>query len=336
MDFQALEAADYLMVAPEPFWSALEPLVELRQGQGLNVSRITPRQVYDAYGDDRPDPAAIRSMVRELHDRGQLRYLLLVGDASSRPDGYAGEYDKQLVVTDLVPTTHLHETPSDETLVVDEQGHPLVAVGRFPAQTPADVKAMVQKTLQWEASTPSPALILHDDQSDFARFVDQVSPLLPASTRRLEVAQEGARSEVLEQLGREGTWLNYVGHGSLALWADEKVLRRDDEWREPAVVTAWACLSGYYVHPQEDSLAEVWLRSPQGGAVAFVGPTGETYLVHQQPLARVFYEEILAGKTLGEALLAAWQNSGDRALDVVRSYLLLGDPALRLYPTEPE
>jgi hypothetical protein len=336
IDREALKAAEYLTVAPEPFWRALEPLMKLRQDQGLNVSLITPSQVYDAYGDGRPDPVAIRSMVRQLHKGGRLRYLLLVGDASSRPDGYAGEYDEPLVVTDLVPTIHLHETPSDETMVVDEQGRPLVAVGRFPAQTAADVEAMVQKTLRWDTRRASPALILHDDQPDFARFVDQVWLLLPASTQQLDMAQENARSAVLQQLGKEGTWLNYVGHGSLALWGDEKVLRREDEWRESAVVTAWACLSGYFVHPEEDSLAEVWLRSPRGGAVAFLGPTGETYLFQQEPLARTFYQEIQAGRTLGEALLAAWQNSGDGALDAVRSYLLLGDPALRLYPPEPE
>jgi hypothetical protein len=334
LDVEALEAADYLIVAPESFWRALDPLIELREDQGLNVSRITPTQVYDAFGDGRPDPAAIRSMVQRLHKEGRLHYLLLVGDASPRPDGYAGGNPDQLVVTDLVPTSHLYETPSDETMIVDEQGHPLVAVGRFPAQTPAQVDSMVQKTRQWEAGSPAPALILHDDQPDFARFVDQVSPLLPTDTRRLDLAQENARSEVLGQLEQQGIWLNYVGHGSLALWGDERVLQRDDEWQVPAVVTAWACLSGYFVHPKEDSLAEVWLRSPEGGAVAFVGPTGETYLSQQEPFAQTFYQEVQRGGTIGEALLAAWRSSDRTVQDVVRSYLLLGDPALRLYPPE--
>jgi len=334
IDRDVLEAVDYLIVAPEPFWKALEPLVAFRRGQGLNPALVTPTQVYDAHGDGRPDPAAIRSMVQQLHNGGNLYYLLLVGDASSRPNDYAGADSGQLMVTDLVPTSHLYETPSDEAMVVDEQGLPLVAVGRFPAQTPAQVDSMVQKTLQWEASRPAPALILRDDQPDFARFVERVSSLLPADTQLLDVAQEDARSTVLRQLERDSTWLNYVGHGSLALWGHEKVLLREDEWQEPAVVTAWACLSGYFVHPEVESLAEVWLRSPEGGAVAFVGPTGETYLSQQEPFAQAFYQEVQAGGTIGEALLAAWQTSGSEVQDVVRSYLLLGDPALRLYPPE--
>lgn len=336
IDHAALDEVEYLIIAPSPFWAALEPLVEHRQKQGLTISRVTPMQVYDSFGDGRPDPAAIRSLVWQLHDQGRLRYLLLLGDASAHPDGYAGEKGELLVVTDLVPTLHLHETPSDQTMITDKQGQPLIAVGRFPARTPVEVETMVQKTLQWEKTGPTSTVILSDDQPDFGHFVTVVGPLLPATTQQLDAAQADARSLVLEHLEEESTWLNYVGHGSLALWGDEKLLQREDEWEKAAVVTVWACLSAYFVHPEQDSLAEVWLRSAQGGAVAFVGPTGETYLHHQEPFAGTFYQEIQAGRSIGEALLAAWKAAGDDALDVVRSYLLLGDPALRLYAPPPE
>jgi hypothetical protein len=329
VDRAVLNEIDYLIIAPEAFWSALEPLVEHRQGQGLAVSVLTPAQVYDAYGDGRPSPGAIRALVRELYSQQGLQYLLLVGDASTRLDGYAGEEGKLRVVTDLVPTAHLHETPSDQTLVVDAGGVPLVAVGRFPAQTPDEIETMVGKTIAWEAGKPATALVVNDDQADFERFAGDMGQWLATGTQRLEASQDSARSELLDRLDQEGVWLNYVGHGSLALWGDEKLLQREDRWSEPALVTVWACLSGYFVHPQEDSLAEVWLRAAEGGAVAFVGPTGETYLHQQQPLAQTFYQEVRNGKSVGEALLAAWQTAGEAAQDAVQSYLLLGDPALR-------
>ena len=41
-------------------------------------------------------------------------------------------------------------------------------------------------------------------------------------------------------------------------------------------------------------------------------------------------QEIQAGRPVGAALLAAWQAPG-AAQDAMRSYVLLGDPALRLY-----
>lgn len=330
VDRAALDKVDYLIIAPEAFWPALQPLVEHREEQGLTVSLLTPAQVYEPYGDGRPSPDAIRSLVRELHSQERLDYLLLVGDASTRPDGYAGQEGELRIVTDLVPTAHLYETPSDQTLVIGPGGLPLVAVGRFPAETPAEVQTMVRKTIAWEETELVTALVVNDDQADFGQFAQDVEDWLEAETQRVEAAQENARPELLEKLEREGTWLNYVGHGSLSLWGDEKLLRREDRWSQPALVTVWACLSGYFVHPQEDSLAEVWLRSPQGGAVAFVGPTGETYLHQQRPLARTFYQEIRKGKTVGDALLLAWQAAGDAAQDAVHGYLLLGDPALRL------
>ncbi len=62
-----------------------------------------------------------------------------------------------------------------------------------------------------------------------------------------------------------------------------------------------------------------------------VGPTGETYLYEQEAFGRVFYDAIVSGKPIGDALLAAWQAAGGAHEDVVRSYLLLGDPALRIH-----
>jgi hypothetical protein len=119
VDQQALEQAQYLIIAPDPFGPALQPLVEFRERQGLSVLRLTPAQVYDTYGDGRPDPGAIRSLVQEMQGRGNLSYLLLVGDASTRAGGYAGPAGALLVVTDLVGTAHLHETPSDQAMVTD-------------------------------------------------------------------------------------------------------------------------------------------------------------------------------------------------------------------------
>jgi len=225
----------------------------------------------------------------------------------------------------------LHETPSDQALVADDEGRALVAVGRFPAQTAAQVEALVDKTLAWEESGPASVLVLTDDEPAFAQLADDFAPLLPADPVRLDAAQNNARADALAGLEAGSVWLNYVGHGSLILWGDEKLLQREDRWSHPAVVTVWACLSAYFVHPQQDSLAEVWLAAERGGAVAFVGPTGETYLMQQRPIALAFYEAVRDGQPLGEALLVGWRAGGDAPQDAVRSFLLLGDPALQVY-----
>jgi hypothetical protein len=324
-----LGQTEYLIIAHETFWPALESLVQHRRDQGLAVMTVTPTQVYDAFGDGRPGVEAIRSLVQRVHGLGQLRYLLLVGDATTRPDQLGTEEGGEIIPTALVPTAYLHETPSDYSLVTDDNGEPLVAVGRFPARSREEADLMVDKTILWEEGSVLATAVLTDDQAEFTRFADDLLPSPSAPSLRLDAAQEDARDLLLAELDDRPLWLNYVGHGSLIVWGDEQILRREDRWSKAAVITAWGCLSAYFVHPKEVSLAEMWLRDPRGGAVAFVGPTGGTNVYHQQYLAKPFYAEIEAGGTLGDALLSAWAAAGSTVEDAARGYLLLGDPALR-------
>ncbi len=130
---------------------------------------------------------------------------------------------------------------------------------------------------------------------------------------------------------RQGpVWLNYTGHGSLTLLGDEGVLTVEDDgaWREPALAVAWTCLAAHFIHPLQDSMAEAWLRTSRGGAVAFLGPTGETASGEQEPFARAFYQAPMEAERLGDAWLAALQTGGSP--DVMWGFVLLGDPALRL------
>jgi hypothetical protein len=327
LDLDALHGVEYLALAPAGLQPPLQPLLDHRRDGGLSVAVVDPLAVYDTLGTGRPDPAAMRALAEELPG---LRYLLLVGDGSSEPGGYDGEAGKLRVVVPVTRTAALAETPADRLLGVEG-----VAVGRLPAESPGQVTVMVDKTLGWEArESPPSILLLSDDERQFATMVDGIATRVPEgnSVQRLDVGEDSGRDEILAALRDGAAWLSFSGHGSPTQLCDEGILTIEDgeAWPQPAVVVAWTCLAAHFVHPTQDSLAEVWLRAPRGGALAFLGPVGETMAGEQQPLAWAFYEAVLAGERLGDAWLAALQ--AGRSRDVAVGFVLLGDPALRLLP----
>jgi hypothetical protein len=321
-------AADYLVIAPRPFHATLAPLVAARTAEGLTVVLVTPEQIYDTYGAGEPGAEAIRVAVTALHAQGQLRYLLLVGDASADPRSM-WQAESTLVPTGWGRTVFLGDTASERALVLGDDGEPLVAVGRFPASTVAEVQAMVAKTLAWK---PTPRLLLlHDDEPEFVAMTDALVKV-SAPDLRLGDEADGVRRDLLRWLRDAPGVLVYSGHGSLPVLGDEKFLTVDDAgaWGGPTVVAAWTCLSANFTHPTQMGLSEAWLRDPKG-VVAVVGPTAETTTGDQSVMTLAFHRALVDGATIGDALLAGWRAA--QSEDAEMSFVLLGDPALRPMPS---
>jgi hypothetical protein len=89
------------------------------------------------------------------------------------------------------------------------------------------------------------------------------------------------------------------------------------------------CLNGYFDDPALSSLAEALMKS-QGGAVAVWASSGMTMPDEQALMNREFYRQLFAnrGIALGDAIKRAKAATSDG--DVRRSWILLGDPTMRL------
>jgi hypothetical protein len=103
------------------------------------------------------------------------------------------------------------------------------------------------------------------------------------------------------------------------------------------VLLALGCLSGYFGHPAGmDSLAEGLLLAPNKGVSAALSPSGLTSTPEQQVLSEAWLNALVQDRlTLGEALLRAQQAVSQslppqQATVVIRTFNLLGDPALEL------
>ncbi len=350
---QNATGADYIAVTHPDFIEALQPLMDYRRSQGLRVTVASIDDVYDTFSYGMPDPAAIREYMIYARDHWAgtaPRFLLLVGDTSYDYLGFLPKSTPNFVPTYLLATHFVGETASDNWFAsLDEKDdRPDMAVGRIPAQTPQQVADVVAKTLDYEQDAnagewASRALFVADDkESNFQTIADDLANnYLPKSYQVEKVylgKTENANSELVQNLKDGVGFVTYVGHGSMNVWSKEKIFQTDDVSKLnnkalPFMMTM-TCLVGYFHHPQATSMGEELLLKPNGGVVAALVPTSESLASDQSQLAGSIYTHLFGdAPTVGEAIMLGKQDltlERDIMQDLIETFALLGDPALRL------
>jgi len=239
--------ADYVVIAPEAFLVAAQPLLQRRQDQRLTTKAVSFEQITSQFGHGRPSAQAIRDFLTYAFHNWQtpsVRYVLLLGDASYDPRNFTGSAKGAPLPAMRVKTSYLW-TSSDPTLgaVNGEDSLPDLAIGRLPATTLEEAHSLVQKVLAWEdtAQSLSGTAILVADNPDRAGDFEagitdiQASFLGGRETKTLLLRQLGAntRPEILAALDEGASLLSYVGHGGPAVWAPENVL---NSWDPPKLL----------------------------------------------------------------------------------------------------
>jgi hypothetical protein len=301
--------------------------------------------------------------------------VLLAGDTSYDYKDNWGSGTVNLVPGYLIYTTHLGETISDEWYgqVSGEDAVADLHIGRLPAATLAQAQAMAAKIVSYETASNTKGwerrLVLAADnqaeswESVFETMSEDAAALLPPSMAAPErfylqeyenesLAVTDLTADLLAAIEAGALIVNYAGHGSVNLWASERMIdNRGGAYRSdvssltnagmyPFVVNM-SCLTGYFIYPQTGayaadswrSLAEGWLWPSGAGAVAALMPTGMTDAEGQHLLSNALYEAIFAldRRTLGAAIGYARQqllaNGGSEYEQTSNTFMLFGDPA---------
>ena len=130
--------------------------------------------------------------------------------------------------------------------------------------------------------------------------------------------------------------MNYLCHGSVDVWAGEGLLTADDVRglhngpRLPVAVTL-NCLNGFFHDLYTESLAEAWLKAPHGGAIAVWASSGLTAAGGQGTLDQALITELFSGEALTLGLAIQRAKATVHPLDLRRTWILLGDPTLRIW-----
>ena len=285
--------ADYILVAPEAFMDAAQPLLLRRESQGLTTFAASLEQIASEFGGGSPSGEAIRDFLAFAFHSWKApapRYVLLLGDASYDPRNFTGS-DPGAPLPALWTKTSYLWTASDPALaaVNGEDLLPDLALGRLPATNLAQAQALVQKVLDWEDAgydLSGPATLVADDPDRAGNFEADIADisnsfLAPRSPQSLLVRVLGASTKpaILASLNSGLSLLSYVGHGAPASWASENVLNSLDppalqaQSRQPFMLTL-NCLNGYFVSPVIDSLAEAFLKVEGRGTIAAFSPSG--------------------------------------------------------------
>ncbi len=357
--------ADWLAIAHSSLVPELAPLVALRTSQGLSTAVVDVEDVYDERSGGRPTPQALQDFVRAALATWDPapRYLVLVGDTTYDYRDFLKGASDELVPTMLVDTTFV-EAASDTWLARADDADPApdLAVGRLPVRTAAGLQQLVAKIVSYESSSPggeawrTRLLLVADDGlgagdpvegAAFEALLDSVEGHAPPDFEATRVAlqdlpdaTEGADANAaIRSALAQGVALGvYAGHGGARLWADELIFGASDfdtlanaDWPLLVVLN---CLNGFFDAPNEESLGEVALEAPDRGAIAVVASTTVSALAGQDAFAAALAERLLRSnvRRVGDAMLQSMASlaTSPGAEDVLRTFVLLGDPATQL------
>lgn len=365
--FSSSNRADILLIVPDNFYDAIEPLYDhySRRNPPLNAARIRLSEVYNRFSGGLRDPAAIRNLLHFAKDYWAVppQYVLLCGDGdynyrdlnrSPNPDllpPYESGYDKSSICSDDWFTDF---TPLGRDLL------PEMAIGRLTANYPWELKAIAEKIVAYDEEPEfglwrNRVTLVADDESsetsnyeyEHVEFSEQLaSSIIPGFIDKVKVFEteydrEAGRdkpmaTETLLSSINDGTLIvNYMGHGNPNLWAHERlfVVSRDINRIKPSrrlpLYIAFTCDWAYWDDPSSQSFPERLLANPDGGAIAAIASTRLTYSPPNQTLSQYFYLNQFSDDNLttGEAL---WRSKHQGWSSTSPTYHLLGDPSLML------
>ncbi len=385
------QAYDYLIVSHASLIDAVRPLAEFHEKRGLRVALIDIADVYDEFNHGITHPQAVRNLVDTAWHhwpKPRPRFLLLVGDASFdiRHDTYndlayakfanspqelvpghfsgipATAYDaasKSMGSRNLIPTWQYPsaegQSASDNWFgaVDGDDYHPVVAVGRFPVVEPAEVTAIVDKTIDY-LSSPRPGswrrdvMFITDESSYFKKASDQIAGSISKQgflADKIYASPDEAdnlahQSAIKDGLNQGQLLVHFIGHGGRYIWRTgppdlrknhdlftlDDVSALSNSGRLPMVLSM-TCYSAPFDNPTEDSIGERFLREADKGAIAVFAASWRN--APSTRFSESLVKELLVpGATIGEGIVRAKQSIDDRTL--VEMYNLLGDPAVVL------
>ena len=340
----------FLVITHKNFIANLSPLLTQRQSQGLSTALVDIEDVYDEFSFGKHGPQAIKDFLSyaATHWATPPRYIIFAGDASLDPRNYFNVGDFDFVPTKLIDATY-NETASDDWLAdFDNDGIADIPIGRLPLRSTADTNLMVSKIITFVPGNVSPeaALLIADDPGtpaiwDFETANDDVQALLPASMTvqrvnvRTEPSPSQATTDIVNGLAQGRSVVNYSGHGNVDVWSGAGIFTSSNataltNGNKLPFVIVMDCLNGYYHDPTLLSLAEAFVKAPNGGAIAAFASSGLTTTFGQRQMELELYRQLYGSQVLalGDAIKIAKSASSD--IDVRTTWIYFGDPSIKI------
>lgn len=257
-----LESGEMLVITYDSYHSAAQPFVDWKIQKGIATTIVDVSTIPN-------NSSAIDGYIQDFYDNsnGNLAWVLLVGDAAqvATPSGGAD------------PTY---------AKVAGEDDYPDIFIGRFSAQSVADVETQVERTVEYErdaatgdrwfddgtgiASDEGPG---HHGEYDYVHMDYIRTDLLNFTYAYVDqIYDPGAQaSEVTTAVNAGRSVINYCGHGNTTAWgttgfSNSNINTLTNDNMLPFIISV-ACLNGNFT--SSTCFGETWLRATNGGE-----PTG--------------------------------------------------------------
>lgn len=300
--------------------------------------------IYDEFSFGQKTPQAMKDFLAFAGNswKKRARYAVFVGDACYDPKNYLGFGEFDLVPTKLIDTVFMEASSDDWLADFNGDGVPELSVGRLPMRTGEETERLVAKIIGYDQSIPPDEMMLvadSNDEYDFEAASAQLHPLVPIDARavdlnRGQMGDAAAKAALLGAITQGLRYVNYTGHGNVNQWRGNLLTNEDaavlDNPDHLPVFLMMTCLNGYFNDPALDSIAEKLLMNPRGGAVAVWTSTGQTLPAGQWAINREMYVQMFSAPQvrIGDAARAAKLATTD--MDVRQTWILFGDPTMRL------
>ncbi len=363
------KSGDYVVISPKIFHATLAPLLEHRRKSGLKVVLVDADDLYKEFSYGIRHPIAIKSFLAFAFENWEKppTFVLLVGSGHWNLKGFPTYPSPEIHMPPNLALVDPWQGEVDSAnllaTLTGNDAMPDIYIGRVPASTTSELKTFVDKVLEyesgqlgaWRYNLAFVADNVPDFGGDFVKTSDSVleecAHIRPdlKSYRVYEndfgckaQGDEGCRrvtDRLIDLLNNEGALvLSYTGHASIQYWAHEHVLTVEDlsrlhnRGRWPLLLSM-TCLDGYWIHPAQRSLVVQMLLS-ESGIIAAFSPTGLGLSAGHEYLHAGFLRSLLSrpGTEIGKLAWLAKEdlNTSGMRPDLLHTYTLFGDPALRL------
>jgi hypothetical protein len=339
--------ANMIIITHSAFEAQANTWKTYRQNQGLSVEVVNIDDIFDEFNFGYTQPDGIRTFLQYAYNNWQnVKYVLILGDATYDYRGYSNNPFANYVPTRLVDTVYI-ETGSDETLAdFNNDGLAEIAVGRIPVRDTASLTTVFNKITGFENGVLNGlvnrgSLFVSDEPNgyDFQSISQRISSELPTNIPKSFTYKPdpNSRTDTLNNLNQGKFTVNWSGHGNTAVWSANTFVNKTDMAAlinsNYTIFTLLTCLNGYFVDSSaNDVFAEVALKNPNGGAAAVWASAGLTTADVQEVMARRFY--YLLGNDpnfvrIGDIIRDA-KTTIPFGRDVRLTWSLLGDPAMKV------
>jgi len=362
-----INKADYVIIGPEEFKTATQPLQKLR----APAIYASLESIYDEFSGGNPDPISIKTFIQWTQEQWQSPSpfaALLLGDAG---------YDYRNITgysTIIVPTIQVSGTrsyASDDRLATLYGNLPEIALGRFPAKNIDEVEDFVEKINALETNSifgpwRQKVTLIADDAArpepnhgsistgkSHTLNSEELALMIPPSiyidklymmefpevsdASAYGVIKPNATEKLFEKLNTGTAIISYIGHGSPYQLAQEKLLYLDrgdiNSINTGLKLPLWivgTCSFGHFDDPLTESFAEELIRQPMNAASMIIATTRAITVTGNERYTKDLFETIFRNNAISTSPVGVILQTIKDGTSESEYFHLFGDPAMNL------